>query len=70
MKNTTKQNDLIEIVKKLAAETPKCKERPDRFGTDKDMEPFIRQQIEDYRKDFKEIFEKESEGYWLLFFLW
>ena len=63
MKNTTKHADLIEIVKKLAAETPKYKERPPRYGTDKDMEPFIRQQTEDYRKDFKEIFEKENEGY-------
>jgi hypothetical protein len=63
MKNTTKHADLIEIVKNLAAETPKCKEHFFRYGTDKDMEPFIRQQTEDYRKDFKEIFEKESEGY-------
>lgn len=63
MKNTTKHADLIQIVKKLAAETPKYKERPVRFSTDKDMEPFIRQQTEDYRKDFKEILEKDSEGY-------
>lgn len=60
MKNTTKQNDLIEIVKKLAAETPKYKERPCRYGTDKDMEPFLKQREEDFRSDFKELLESQD----------
>lgn len=56
-----KIQELIEIVKQLASQTPEIHRT--QWTRDKNLQPWLTQSENDYRKDFKEIFEKENEGY-------
>lgn len=53
--------ELIQIVKELAQQSPSRPIYP--VVRDKDMKPWLDQSERDFRNDFKEIFEKENEGY-------